>query len=305
MPDQLPHNVEWIENTAPDMSDVANCSCDLVFSGQNIEHLWPEEVAGFMAEAARVTKLGGHLVIDSPNRLLTSFFNWSHREHTVELTVNETIQLMEMAGFDVTKCAGIWLCRDPRSHRMLPLDPNCLDSEWTLIERVLAARDNPQDSFLWWIEGKRNSKAPDVLGLHNQMQQIFAEAWPERTQRSLVARGTSITRDCEDWITVAEDDSGAITYGPFMPLKAGRHRITFMVDIPAGNVSPVGTVEAVNGVMDQVATAEIAAGLSGQGKTSVTIEFYLRELEFGMQFRCLSYGKSTFSVRRHVDIKSL
>jgi hypothetical protein len=70
-PDGLDNNVTWIANTASDMSAVKSRSCDLVFSGQNIEHLWPEEVSGFMLEAARVLALGGHLVIDSPNRRLS------------------------------------------------------------------------------------------------------------------------------------------------------------------------------------------------------------------------------------------
>ena len=85
-PEGLPDNVTWIANTASDMSDVPDASCDLVFSGQNLEHLWPEEVAGFVLEAARVLKPGGHLVMDSPNRHVTRLLNWSHSEHTIELT---------------------------------------------------------------------------------------------------------------------------------------------------------------------------------------------------------------------------
>ena len=38
-PDRLPANVTWIANTVSDMSDVATASCDLVFSGENLEHL--------------------------------------------------------------------------------------------------------------------------------------------------------------------------------------------------------------------------------------------------------------------------
>ncbi|WP_457302600.1 methyltransferase domain-containing protein, partial [Phyllobacterium sp. P5_D12] len=85
-PEGLADNVTWITNTASDMSGVDDASCDLVFSGQNLEHLWPEEVSGFLLEGARVLKPGGHVVIDSPNRLLTAPLNWSHPEHTIELT---------------------------------------------------------------------------------------------------------------------------------------------------------------------------------------------------------------------------
>ena len=75
------------------MSEVGNASCDLVFSGQNLEHLWPDEVSGFLLEAARVLRPGGHLVVDSPNRLLTAPLNWSHPEHTIELTLAEVAKM--------------------------------------------------------------------------------------------------------------------------------------------------------------------------------------------------------------------
>jgi hypothetical protein len=48
-PEGLPNNVTWIANTASDMSAVASASCDLVFSGQNLEHL-----SEFLLESARV-----------------------------------------------------------------------------------------------------------------------------------------------------------------------------------------------------------------------------------------------------------
>jgi hypothetical protein len=44
-PADLPANVTWIRNTVGNMSAVEDRSCDLVFSGQNLEHLWPEELA--------------------------------------------------------------------------------------------------------------------------------------------------------------------------------------------------------------------------------------------------------------------
>ncbi|WP_210332908.1 class I SAM-dependent methyltransferase, partial [Methylosinus sp. H3A] len=58
-PETLPANVTWIVNTAGNMESVGSSSCDIVFSGQNIEHLWPGEILGFLAEAARVLKPGG------------------------------------------------------------------------------------------------------------------------------------------------------------------------------------------------------------------------------------------------------
>ncbi|MDA8049333.1 MAG: methyltransferase domain-containing protein [Rhodospirillales bacterium] len=88
-PDGLPANVTWIANSVANMTDIADRSCDLVFSGQNIERLWPDEIAGFLLESARVLRPCGHLVIDSPSRTLTAALNWSHPEHTIELNLQE------------------------------------------------------------------------------------------------------------------------------------------------------------------------------------------------------------------------
>jgi hypothetical protein len=54
MPDDLPAYVEWIVNTADKMSGVENSSVDLVFAGQTTEHLWADELAGFLLESHRV-----------------------------------------------------------------------------------------------------------------------------------------------------------------------------------------------------------------------------------------------------------
>jgi SAM-dependent methyltransferase len=70
-PDQLPDNVVWIKNSVADMTDVGTASVDLLFSGQNLEHLYYDDIQGFFREASRVLKIGGHLCIDSPNRLVT------------------------------------------------------------------------------------------------------------------------------------------------------------------------------------------------------------------------------------------
>jgi hypothetical protein len=55
-PTGLPATVEWIPNTAGNMRDVPTGCADLLFAGQVVEHLWPEELAGFFFEAARVLK---------------------------------------------------------------------------------------------------------------------------------------------------------------------------------------------------------------------------------------------------------
>src|SRR4051812_10877615 len=52
-PDDLPPGVVWIANTVGDMHDVASSSVDMLFSGQNIEHLAVPDITRFLCEAKR------------------------------------------------------------------------------------------------------------------------------------------------------------------------------------------------------------------------------------------------------------
>src|SRR4051794_37667394 len=58
-PAHLPPYVQWIVNTADKMSGVEDASVDLVFAGQTTEHLWADELAGFLLESHRVLTEGG------------------------------------------------------------------------------------------------------------------------------------------------------------------------------------------------------------------------------------------------------
>lgn len=296
-PTDLPDNVNWIANNVSDMSGVASASCDLVFSGQNLEHLWPEEVSGFMAEAARVTRPGGTLVVDSPNRLLTPGLNWSHPEHTVELTPSEVENLFALAGFDVTKTVGLWLCRDSRTGRMLAFDPNVPDADWSVTERLVAALERPDDAFLWWVEGRRNMDRPDIAGLQAAMNAIFSAAWPERVQRVLPnATLSRTTIDGSEWIDVPAGWCGAAMYGPYMPLRAGRYRVGFDVAPAADALDASAICDVVWGdTCTELARANVPAA-GGR----ISLEFTLPELRFGVQFRCLAHGGAGFRLRRGV-----
>jgi SAM-dependent methyltransferase len=298
-PDALPDNVTWIANTAGNMEAVADQSCDLLVSGQNIEHLWPEDIADFLVESARVLRPGGILCVDSPNRAMTAPLNWSQPEHTIELTVPEIRKLLELAGFEVTKEAGIWLCQDPKTRRMLPLDPNSPDSDWTVSERIFSARDKPEESLLWWVESRRTNRAPDRPAIGAMLAEIFSTAWPERCQRFIVVPGyRTETRADGEWVVVPPGQGGMVLFGPYVPLRAGRHKITFELVADAGT-------------SDAFARCDIAFGPSGTvlqqrdvlpGSSQVTFDVEVSELTFGGQFRCLSLGRSGFAVKRHVTL---
>ncbi len=298
-PPDLPTNVTWISNTASNMTGVESSTCDLVFSGQNIEHLWPKEVSGFLLEAARVLKPNGHLIVDSPNRRLTALLNWSHPEHTIELTVQEIHRLLELAGFDVTKQVGLWLCRDPRTGRVLPFDPNLADPEWSVTERLILAPKYPEDAFLWWLEGRRNNMVPDHAAIGALLDDVFREAWPERIQRMTVPPDRRIeTRLDDKWIRMRPDETGVAIFGPGMPLRAGHHRVTFDFASDPGRQGVIAACDVCIGPDAKVLQrCEVSAGTR-----HVTLEVELPSQEFGGQFRCFSITGG-FAVRRNVRLE--
>ncbi len=298
-PEGLPSNVTWIANTASDMSAVENERCDLVFSGQNLEHMWPEEVAGFALEAARVLRPGGHLVMDSPNRSITRPLNWSHPEHTIELTPTEACELIQLAGFEVTSAQGIWLCRDPRSGALLPFDPNQSAAGWSVTERLLAAREHPENSFIWWIEAVRGDREPDRYGVHAHMERVFRKHWPERVQRLIVPTGRTLQASPQgEWVVVQPGEGGVVMFGPYMPLRAGHYRVSWQVQADERSGATVATCDVVKG-----AGAELLGRCDvGAGEQSVSIEFALTEMTFGLQFRCISLGTAGFRVLRAIEL---
>ena len=113
VPEELPDNVEWVAASASSMPQVKDNSVDVLFSGQNIEHLSADDLYNFLLEAHRVIKSGGKLVIDSPNRLVTQQTGWRHPEHTIEFSPSEARALVEAAGFMV----NLWAITESRDRR--------------------------------------------------------------------------------------------------------------------------------------------------------------------------------------------
>lgn len=183
-PADLPANVEWVASTADDLGSIADASIDLVFAGQTTEHLWPDELAGFLAESARVLHAGGLLVVDSPNRLVTQALHWSHGGHTIELSAAEMTELLELAGFDVETCTGLWRCRYGDVVRSLE---DGVQSRAEVADRSSGGVREPDDSFVWWINARRRAGAlvdRDLLAA--RIREHFDALWDERVCRGMV-----------------------------------------------------------------------------------------------------------------------
>jgi SAM-dependent methyltransferase len=213
-PPDLPDYVTWVPTTADHFEGLDDDSVDLVFAGQTTEHLWAEELAGFLLQAHRVLRQGGVLVIDSPNRLVTEHLRWSHGGHSVELSPAEIAELLGLAGFEVESTRGVWKCRF--GGEVLGLEDR-LDDGGSLVRRIAGAPDTPDDCFVWWLVARPAGEA-DAGAVLARAEALYAQHWAVRVCRGMWSDA--------DGPAIEAGGSRRLVSLPFM-LRAGRYRIGF------------------------------------------------------------------------------
>jgi SAM-dependent methyltransferase len=223
-PDDLPAYVRWVTDTADHLDSLPDGSVDMVFAGQTTEHLWEHELSGFVLEAHRVLSVGGWLVADSPNRLVTEHLAWSHGGHTVELTPSEFGEVLELAGFRVGRSEGLWRCRF--GDEVLQLEDELAD-EITTVRRIVTAAPEPDESFVWWIEAERLDREPDVEAVQRRVREIYEANWNTRVCRGMwPGPGAGV-------LPITAADRGLVAASLPFPLHAGRWRLT--IKLAAGS----------------------------------------------------------------------
>lgn len=297
-PARLPAGVEWIESTLGSIQPVSSSSVELVFAGQVIEHLWPEEVAGFLTEARRVLKGDGLLVLDSPNRVVTEAQGIVQPEHTTEFAVDEVVELVELAGFDVADVRGIWHCFDAAGRRQVPAN----DLNMTTAERrrrIEAARGAPEQSFVWWLEARRADRPPDTDRLLERSYEICERFRRVACRRIMAAIGTRAWSPQGDPVaTTRAEESGAALYGPYVPMRPGAYRVTFALgrtDEAPADGGPVVAIEVAAGdPMTPLVQRWIEADELPRGAdlAEFTLEFDLSaSTTMGLQTRVIDLGR--------------
>jgi SAM-dependent methyltransferase len=296
-PADLPENVEWVaaDLAGPDgVAAVSSGSVDLVFSGQNIEHLWPEQVIAFFVESSRVLRTNGWLVVDSPNQNLTEAYRWTMEEHTVELAPEEATRLLELAGFETVTMKGLWLCR--RDGELLELQPpGTVAGASEVLERMMKATGRPADSFVWWAEARKVAE-PDVAGLEREVRAIFANHSKERVGRMQSNEGMQCTlADGRSGVTLEKGSSGYLFFGPYLPLRAGSYELAVELEWTDchDRDGPVGVLEVVarDGPLGEVPV--LPSGLTGRTVLRYTLN--LETIHFGVQARLRSNGTARLS----------
>jgi predicted SAM-dependent methyltransferase len=101
--------VRYRYHSMSDLSGYGDGSFDLVYSGQSIEHVPPEQGLDLLRQIHRVLRPGGHLALDTPNgrvcRLQQEEF--IDPDHDVEYTNEEMLDLFTAAGFEVVEAKGL------------------------------------------------------------------------------------------------------------------------------------------------------------------------------------------------------
>lgn len=91
-----------------DLSGLEQGSVDLVYSGQSIEHVTPEEGRKVIESVYGLLAPGGHLALDTPNGRVTRVQQpqFIDPDHKVEYTLAELREMVTGAGFEIVDCKG-------------------------------------------------------------------------------------------------------------------------------------------------------------------------------------------------------
>ena len=297
-PANLPDNVTWIGNTASNMVDVKNESAGTIFAGQVIEHLWAPELAGFILEASRVLKPAGRLIIDSPNEIIVRQSGWNHPEHTIELQPQDISSLLSLAGFEVTKLVGHWLCRSG-SGKPLPLLGDETDTTESIDLRVSQGISVPQDSFSWWVEA-RKAREPRSAALVSFVTELWNKHWSTRIHRQMYTQISEFrVRQGQIVATAPLGWSGLLAFGPCAPLPAGRSLVGFEIEPYRADESP-GKIEVFSADHGTLAETSLAPILPHREK--VWLEINLPTPVFGLEFRLHANGRAEVTAAIGPDV---
>jgi SAM-dependent methyltransferase len=306
-PADLPVGVRWVKNTIGKMQDVADRSIDLVFAGQTVEHVWPPDLADFLLESHRVLAPGGHLVCDSPNRVLTWALGWVQPQHTAELTVPEIVELLQLAGFDDISVRGIWLCYDRAAHRVLDMMP-IRDRVWTPERRATEATNHPEDSFIWWAEARKGAGKPDRQRLHERASAIYDHVTAATFSRASHTVGQCLGRGPDRIVEAGVGQSGLLLCGPDVPLSPGAYRARFEVRRGEANApanEPIVLLDVHDGCEDRVIALRVvtAGQLPADRWSIIDVPFDLSNAVFGVRVRVNSLGVVPLASRLVVDLR--
>jgi hypothetical protein len=101
--------VSYRYHSMVDLSGFADSSVDMVYSGQSIEHVTPDEGAVVLKEVFRILRPGGHLALDTPNGRVTRLQQdgFIDPDHKIEYTWPQLSELITSTGFEIEWRKGL------------------------------------------------------------------------------------------------------------------------------------------------------------------------------------------------------
>jgi len=101
--------VRYHYHSMSDLTQYADESFDLVYSGQSIEHVPVHEAGRVLAETARILRGGGYLALDTPNARVCRVQQpgFVDPDHDHEYTNGEMTDMLRHAGLEVLEAKGL------------------------------------------------------------------------------------------------------------------------------------------------------------------------------------------------------
>jgi SAM-dependent methyltransferase len=101
--------VQYRYHSMVDLSGFEDDSVDLVYSGQSIEHVQPDEAVIVLKEVHRILRPGGRLALDTPNGRVTRLQQpeFIDPDHKAEYTWSELRRMLSEAGLEIDWAKGL------------------------------------------------------------------------------------------------------------------------------------------------------------------------------------------------------
>jgi hypothetical protein len=287
------------------MGPVPAGSVDLVFGGQVIEHLWPDDVTDFLVESHRVLRPGGIIALDSPNRRVTEAIGWHQPEHTAELSTEEITQAITLAGFEIEQLRGVLLGYDRLRHAFLGLEDESVS--WN--DRATLAADRPEDSFVWWLVARRTDVQPDI-GTLRTLIGAQAEAFRRRRMQQLRS-DFPVQRDAGrvPRVSSQHEQVGLLLSSCPSSVDSGRWRVSFTLrseDTALPSAHPIARVEMISdsGATQHAHRDVVTRDLDATGAwTTIDLSFELPEMTMGIEFRVVTQGNAQPGAQMQIDLR--